>query len=423
MASIEAVEALKADAATWARWCAERPGERIDLSSAQLADCDLAGRAFARCDLSGARLQGANLDDAVFERCTFDGTNLTNASLIGCKFTAGTVITGTTLDHVVMRGTEFSGTRLTGVTAVGCGIKDVRLTGCTLEDLTLERCNLTETFLAKSTLRRCQVTSGTLRGCEFTRGCHLENLTFTGVTVAGCEFSDALITGWRLAGGVLESTSIVNSRIRGFSAPQADVSGLDLSGTTIAGGSAADWGLADAVLMRTAFVGCDWPEKFIALRWWGSFSPHPALMAQPVQDVNGLPPVIRRDIADVQYLVAKRRAASRPTRVLYALWGLTSAYGQNMTRLTIFSVALVIAHALGILAAQDRLLGMHAPQLPVFMTAFDSAGSAFLGLGGRPPSGASALVSGLYLSARFFGFLVVGIWVGIAVNKISKLGQ
>jgi hypothetical protein len=70
--------------------------------------------------------------------------------------------------------------------------------------------------------------------------------------------------------------------------------------------------------------------------------PNANLLGQPVQDIKGLTPSLRREIADAQYLKEKLAIENKISKFFLSIWGLTTGYGQSLIRLTTVSISLIL---------------------------------------------------------------------------------
>jgi uncharacterized protein YjbI with pentapeptide repeats len=378
MTSGEALERLLYSAESWRQYVEQAP-EQIDLSFADLNGADLRGRKFIGCDLTGARLEAANLDGATFTRCTLTGASLSDASLVGCEFSkvdfrnaslVRAIMRNCTMREVDLSGSrltstygscsEFSATKMSRVALDDTVFDSVTFSDVVLADLTAQRVRLNKVTLQRSTVEKCQISVGEILDCTF-----------------------------------------ANST-------EADISQLDPP---------------TAVLLNCALIACIWPPQEGQVTWSGRYVPNSRLIAQPVQDIRGVPPVMRRHIADAQYLVRRlASAASIWERIPLRMWGITSAYGQSLGRLTVASALVIITHTLLLLGATGHLSDAK-PDLPILGDQMVAITMAFLGLGGSDQALDSTWSGAILLSARIFGLIGFGLWITIAATNLGRLSS
>jgi hypothetical protein len=165
------------------------------------------------------------------------------------------------------------------------------------------------------------------------------------------------------------------------------------------------------------------------------------LLSEPVGDVAGVPEPVRHDILRAQML-ASREAASRDSKItwlLHRLVGTTTSHGRSPGRLVAVAYALAVVQGLlGMLYANRhwfwlRFLG---PRTMGFGEAArvwssglidglalalrDSVGYFLVLLSLQNPS--SGLNPALVGASRVFGVVIIGVFVGMAANRLSSRG-
>jgi len=198
-------------------------------------------------------------------------------------------------------------------------------------------------------------------------------------------------------------------------------SGLDFSRSTLAECDLAQIGLETATMLETAIIACAWPSQRGHISLLGEYSASPYLLAQPVQDLKGVPPLVRREIADAQYLVRKLEAASSLTRRGMQLWGLFAGFGQSLTRLSLSTLGLISLSTGAVLAARQQLFGVFSPNLVLLGRALDDSFQAFFALA-ELPAASHPTEFAVLVATRICGFVVLGFWLTIASQKLSRLG-
>jgi len=420
MASVEALGALLAGPGDWDEYRKARGPLAADLTLADLRGADLQGRTVSGCDLTGSDLTGANLDGTELSGCKISGTCFDSASFVGCALSglhgngpsfAGCIFRDTAVTSARLSEADFRRSRLTHVTVGTSQFLRPVLDLAEFRDVTLTGTRLSDSAGSGAKVIRCRLDDCELTACQFPQGQFLDS-DFRGCAIHGVSYASSALADCRLV-----QCDLVNVE---FSAGQ--VERCDFSGSKLTGVNLETVGLPSAALLRTAFVACAWPEMTGTVTLAGGYRPSPHLPRQPIQDTDGVPPLLRREIADAQFIVELLASAKNPLRrLLIRAWGITSGYGQDLTRLTGITAVIIALHSLLYLAAQKELFGRHAPDFPLLASTIGDFALASLGITpGSQPQGAGVAV---ITSIRVFGFIIFGIWISIAANKVSKLGS
>jgi hypothetical protein len=132
---------------------------------------------------------------------------------------------------------------------------------------------------------------------------------------------------------------------------------------------------------------------------------------------------MRREIADSQYLVqrlAKTRAFH--DRFGMRIWGLTTSYGQSLTRLTVCT-ALAIA-VLGAVLLGIREWGAPGPmELSDLISGVSDAAGAFVGAGPNADTITDPWEGRTLGFCRLAGYFALGLWISIAAVRLGRLSS
>lgn len=420
MASVEALGALLAGTADWDAYRKARGPAEIDLTLGDFQGSDLRGRIISGCDLTGSDFTGANLDGTELSNSRMNGACFDSASFVGCALT-GLQGTGASFRSSIFRDTVVSSVRLAEADFsksrfLHAAVSSSQLHHCVFDlaefrDLTLTGTKLSAARGNESKMVKCKLDNCDILTCEFEQG------SFAGTEFRACGMRDASYES-----GSFTDCGMIQCDLRNVDFSAARVERCDFSGSKLTGIDLRTIGLASASLLKTAFVACAWPEMRGSVTLFGGYRPSSCLPLQPIQDTDGVPPMLRRDIADAQYIVALLATAKNPLRrLLLRAWGLTSGYGQSLTRLVTATAIIIVIHALIYLGFQGQLFGWHAPSARLLASALGEFALASLGItpASEPPGAPAALIT----SIRVFGFIIFGIWISIAANKVSKLGS
>lgn len=179
---------------------------------------------------------------------------------------------------------------LAGVSLAGCDLREIDLAGANLE---------------RADLRRCDLTHANLSGADLTRA-HLEKAVLN-----RADLTDAILTTAHLGGADLTGVDFKDARLYGARITEPTW-WIDLPRTTMGGGVVFQRGIPD----------------------------------HPIQDVLGLPPLLRRQIADTQHLRDLYQKCSRFGRTVIWGWGVSCGFGQSMGRLCIACMGLFLLFTL-----------------------------------------------------------------------------
>lgn len=443
MASPEAVECLRQGGDAWKEFVGRPRTGLIDLRFADLEGCDLRERDFVHCDLSGAQMAGANLDHTSFVNTVVTGAQFINASLVRSTW-RDVKAARVSITHAIVRSSDFIGVEFTTLEAASVVIVDTRFQRCQLTDVSVQDSEFKDVTFDETKIRRLQGAETQLVHCMHINQCDLVDWSFDSSLLAECSFNGCRISQWtmmdtnvsdatfklcdlahvNLVQGRFSDCEISQSQILDMSFNSTQVVGLDLSGSTVKQGNLTNYDLATCVLLHTAFVACEWPTQAGRVTWTGAYIPSPYLLRQPVQDVYGVSPTLRREIGDAQYLMkTSEQLHGLGERLLFRFWGATTEFGQSLVRLTCFSVFLVLVHTIALLASSGATVQWNWSVTSQLIKEVGVVGQSFLGFGQVPTSSGRPLASAIQLSDRIAGFLCLGLWISIASTRISRLSS
>jgi uncharacterized protein YjbI with pentapeptide repeats len=418
MASIEAREALLASSAVWDDFSRQQTGPLIDLSFANLEEADLRGRNLTRCDFRGAIMRSANLDGSTICDSILTGADVTAASLVECEINrvrgrdvqlVDVVIRSSQITSLWLEQGRAMSAHLTELRFVDSHLTGIDLSGATLLHIVTENTSFRGIRARKIDIQKCRSTKSIVQDWKLDHG-----------SVCNCTFHDCDIANLDLLHGQMTDTRIINCRVSKLNSDGCEVSALNLQGSSISDTNVISLGPDTAVLLDTAFVNCEWPRQKGRVGIFGRYTPSPFLLRQPIQDVRGVPPLVRRDAADAQYLVRRLNGGGMWSQFGLRIWGATSAYGQSLSRLTVFMMMVALFHSLVLLFSRDQLFGLH-PSPKLLYDVISESLLVFLALSDKQPT--QTLPAVVYLSLRICGFIALGIWISIASNRVSRLAS
>ena len=276
-------------------------------------------------------------------------------------------------------------------------------------------------------------------------GACLDGVDLSEVELRGARLVRASLAGARLAKADLSGANLKGATLEAADLTRADLTGADLTGVRLANAELAGADLSEASLHGVDFTRVDLQDaRLFATRisqpiWWidlprpslleGRTCFQPGLPKHPVQDVMGLPPLLRRRLADVQYLRELHDGSGRFGRAVIWLWGVTSQYGQSVVRWAVFTALLAVAFAIAFMAMPMSMWAHHvaggsaASEVgrPDFLRAlyFSVSTLMTLGLGDEVPvTGLGRLVT---MTEVVVGYVMLGGLLSIFANKLARL--
>ena len=421
MASLEAMALLERDRETWNEFNRSQSGI-IDLTGADLGGRDLRGFSFDLCDFSTASLENVNLDGARITNSNMMSVSMVDASLVDCHLTSVTIIHAN-LNGAVLRRAALSSVRLGNLTSENLFVGDCRLHRCTISDARLDGARLSGLEMTESRISECTGERLILRQSRLIK-CELWDLVFSSSEANDCDFAESALKRFAFTGRRFLDNSFERATLSHVTINADETRNLNLTSCSLNHLDLSCLDLPTAILLDAAITGCQWPEQRGRVALAGAYLPSRFLLRQPVGDIKGVPPLIRRDIADAQYLVNKvARAANLWRRFILRAWGAISAYGQSLTRLAIWSSVVIALNAFLLLVSTEPLARVqHHPDLIV--NAVELVGRTFVGIG-LPEDDVSrdAIVKVILAATNAEGFLALGFWISIASRNLSRLSN
>lgn len=282
------------------------------------------------------------------------------------------------------------------------------------------------------------------RGRANLAGLCLAHYDLSGLSLRSADLSRADLRGADLSGADLSGCDLFAASLEGASLSRARLSRANLHSTRLAGADLSGADLCDATLHQCDLTRVDFRTarlfgtKITEPTWWinlptatlaGDVLFQSAIPEHPIQDVLGLPPLLRRQIADVQHLRDMHRRSHGATRRLVWLWGVCCGFGQSLGRLGLTAVVILLLFVTAYMFSDFSLArpgdagGDVARYVgrPDFGQALFFAITTFTapGTSGQFPVGALGKV---LLSAQgLVSFMLLGGLLSIFANKVSRL--
>lgn len=417
MASPDAYNSLIESTGRWEEYRSTHSGV-IDLKLAEFKEFDFEGRNLSNCDFAGADFENANLDNCEICRSTFDNACLEGASLVNVCIVSSS-FSHSNLKQIVVREAEMDKVRfchanLKEAEFFNCSLhrsvfSDSDLHSVRIEMTNIEECRFNNINAEHATINDSELSKSTLNNCVFRRSA-IKNLNSKNISITDVDFSHSL----------LDNVGLTDSNISKFLLCDASVSRFDLSGSSVSDVDLSQFDIENTILLGTAINNSVWPAQKGRTTILGRYILSPYLLGQPVQDVKGLAPSLRREIADAQYLREILRTERLTSRILLRLWGVTTGYGQSLTRLTAICALLILLLSF-IFVICDGEVSPWPDNMRNGLNAVRYVVSHFIGLGIERNLVLSKMQQILLFLTRLMGFVILGLWIGLAVNRLGKL--
>lgn len=414
MADVEAVEILKSeDPASWTEFMArDATAGRIDLTMLRLSGVDLVGFEFIDCDLSGAQLHGVTFANCVFRGCHGDHVDLGTCVFRDCN------ISQCALAHSNFNGVELFTTQVDECTLVDSGgslaLDRPEVTNCLARELRLESISWRGGKCSDSTFESVRASNVEINDVKFdhifTKGLKSVQGLIAHVQLRGMEAEDLQV------GAALSDVTLSRCQVTG-PLSLAESRSLDCRESWFTDIDVAELHLPSARLLGVSFNACRWPKYRLRSTLTGRLRDIDLCPRQPVQDLRGIPPTTRRDIADFQYVAELLRSSSGLRHILLRLWGGTCTWGQSLGRLTVTTLGVWGALTFLALGETGHLIGERL-DLELLRARLVGTGLSMLGI----LSGSDAQPTRFSnVCARVAGIFLLGLWIGVGANKLAKL--
>jgi len=189
-------------------------------------------------------------------------------------------------------------------------------------------------------LRGHDLSGARLVGADLSRA-DLREADLSRADLSGADLFAASLDGAILSRASLRDAVMTSTRLSG-----ADLSGADLSGAAIHLCDLTGVDFRDARLFGTRITEPTWWINLPSATLGGDILFQRAIPEHAIQDVLGLPPLLRRQIADVQHLRDVYRKSYGMSRRMIWAWGLCCGFGQSLGRLALTAVAIMLAFVL-----------------------------------------------------------------------------
>ena len=175
-------------------------------------------------------------------------------------------------------------------------------------------------------------------------------------------------------------------------------------------------------LMQTTLLNCEWPTQTYKISWRGKYIPSRYLLKQPVEDIIGITPRLRNEIQRAQLVdETHNECKSIFTKMWLWFWGMTTEYGRSLARLTaLYAIIIIIMISLFIMYIPIEALNnsfweyFRESCLYIFFN-FIGVSTDFVAFTIGQEQNMLLVID------RIVGIVFIGLWTGIAANKIGSI--
>ena len=244
------VEMLLRSVEEWNQARKANPGEKVNLSGANLYEADLYKADLSGADLSGANLSEANLDEADLSRAnlikaTLNKANLSGATLYEADLSMAHLIEVNLIEAKLNKG-NLSRANLYKAYLGKANLSDANLRGADLNKADLDKADLRGANLSGADLDEAKLNKTNLSGANLYEA-YLGKVDLSGANLSKANLCGATLYKADLNRSHLDGADLSKTDLHRANLSEADLSGADLSGSDLSG----------ADLSRTDLIGAD----------------------------------------------------------------------------------------------------------------------------------------------------------------------
>lgn len=397
-----------------------KENSRIEISQLYIEEKNMEGYNFINCDFRGAIITDVNFDTCKFINCRFFGCTFKLLSLVGievehvhlqdveflnCTIRQASLSDSTIEDGNFERG-SISNSKISHFNATNYLIKNCRINHVTIMEISLEKCKISE----------CEFTEiiGTYAKCKDSEmtGCIYQNIECEAADIQGGKIDNCMFSDIQCENSKLVNVSISNKSVERVCFNYGKIINIDLEKI----------GIEKIGLMQTTVIDCKWPKQTYKVSFWGKYIPSPYLLYQPVEDLIGVPPKLRNVIQKAQLVEATHVLCDKTYKKVWLwFWGITTEYGRSLVRLTIICLSMIVL-MIGCFMLCYPLEELHTQFFRYLADASWNVSLNFIGV--SEATSEPVLYSGqnvLLILDRILGIIFMGLWIGIATNKIGTI--
>jgi len=419
--SSELATALLAGATEWELVQRELDGiveiVGVDFRSANLSGHNLHSIKFIGCKFELFNFNDLNIENCFFFDSTFTRSSFSNTRILNTMF-HNCVLNDCTLSSLLISNGKWGDTRIMGGAHSDLLFVELDILNSVFDKLTLD----------SSEFQKCKIT-------DF----HLMNLLSDVLTLTECLLSkfqiiNSEISVFGLNNSRIDFSNFENSTTSRFEMFQSTLKNIefcdfvpdeiDMTRSLVEDSDLTKIPIERAVLSKSTFRNCSWPNQIGTITWYGLFRGAPRLLSHPIRDVEGIDQSFRSSIAEQQFLhYLSASAAKRPLqKFAFLLWGIFTDYGRSLFRFAIFCfLAITVFSVLQIYSCSSAVELNDTTILLHLYDAFIYKTQIFLGFPIPSNDSVDSCFSNYNFPMRLIGFLSMGLWIGLAANKLGLL--
>lgn len=394
---------------------------KIDISQMSFADIDLSSYEFRNCNFLGINLSEVNFDNSRFYNCIFSGCKIEFSSFVGtflddiklenvtindCTFRQ-TILRSITLDKCIIQNSTLKNSGITRIAFQEINFKNNKLTNLDIIEANISKCIINKLKGRNLKLRSVQMFDISLDQGEF-----LEVFSHD-MEINTCSVDNTVLTKLRIDDSEIKDTIIQNSSYNCCSFNNCKLVQQDL----------ISMGINVNSFFQSIFLDCKWPSQTYRVGILGKYIPSVNLLKQPVEDIMGISPKLRKEIQKAQLVDETQKDAKTWYSKLWLwFWGITTEYGRSLFRLTNICFVLMFLIIILFIAfiPEDSFTVSQIPQY--LYDAIPIVFFNFVGIAGDSSVMPLTIEQNfLIIIDRILGIVFMGLWVGIATNKIGTI--
>lgn len=390
---------------------------RIVISCLILNDIELVGYKFYRCDFIAADLNKIDLDRASFIDCSFQGCNLKYLSLVNTTFK------NISFDNFKISNATLRNSFCSKIYIYKSNVDSFNIYQCEMNNITIENSSLSTEKIVDTKIKMCQKKDSELFNIE------IENCIVKSINSINDKYNNIIIKHTNIDNSYFQSGEINDSRFEGLIMESCKITFFDFQNIKVENSSfikgylerinLLELCLEKIGLLKTSIVDCEWPDQIYNVSFFGKYIKPEHLLKQPVEDIMGVSPEMRSIIKKSQLVGEKIKHCKKwYSKLWMRFWGFTTAYGDSLLRLTLICLFVILVLFL--------LFGLES----IFFTknySFEYAEKSlkivffnFVGITGLEGENINNFQKVIILIDRLLGIVFMGLWIGVATNKLSS---
>lgn len=391
----------------------------IEVTCLTLDDINLSGYIFKNCIFSAVIINRVNLDYSSFINCSFTGCEFSYLSLV----------------NMCMNDILLDDVKVLDIILRGSTVLELKIINGKIDEINIDDCNLLNMISVHTEITSVSIQSSSIKRINGKNNCvhkislldvQIEELisSHTKIQQINCgslHMEKSLIERGVVNNGQFNNTYINNSKLIAEIIKNTIVEDFDFLDGLMKKIDVGEISLEKIGLLDTKLVDCEWPSQTYKVSLFGKYQKAKHLLRQPVEDVMGIPSKLRNEIKIAQ-LVDSTISLNKSwhSRLWLWFWGITTEFGRSLFRLTfICGMALSLLMVVFVFCYPVESI-----KNSFFETIFTSSKYVFYNFVGISILDTDMLnyyQNLILIIDRTFGILFMGLWAGVAANKIGSI--